>query len=375
MWLITNDIAGLLCAFFTYFTVVFVYLGFIRIGIWEGLQEGDSSAIIQWIIFQYHCFMIFWSHFKCMTTPAGHLPKQVSKLNLNLLPSDLQHKIKQIAARCQMLQVAIEEDSQKEPAERKTRESLNSTDINDNDVNNEDADDEEKGMIKAPNNGQMYVDERQYQTILGKVEGQDLEDVCSEGSIVIKEIEEEKRIEIDYQDNLLKAEIKFIDQLLGNKCKKCESVKAPKSHHCSICKTCVARMDHHCPWVNNCVGCDNQKFFLQFLIYVFLGSFHALALMTLQGIKCIDEDCYMFTPVDVCVIAALSIFLALLFALFVVVMFCDQLCCIANNTNTIDKLKEKRDKKAGKRSAEKVGKKSSRTGWQNICEVMTGDYR
>mmetsp|Transcript_43213 Transcript_43213/g.58650 ORF Transcript_43213/g.58650 Transcript_43213/m.58650 type:complete len:110 (+) Transcript_43213:103-432(+) len=73
--------------------------------------------------------------------------------------------------------------------------------------------------------------------------------------------------------------IHYLDTILSKKCKKCLSVKPPMSHHCSTCMACVARMDHHCPWVNNCVGFYNQKFFLQFLVYVFVGSLHALILI------------------------------------------------------------------------------------------------
>ena len=60
--------------------------------------------------------------------------------------------------------------------------------------------------------------------------------------------------------------LKFLTNVLNKKCKKCNSLKPPGSHHCSTCQACIARMDHHCPWVNNCVGYYNQKFFLQLLV-------------------------------------------------------------------------------------------------------------
>ena len=139
-------------------------------------------------------------------------------------------------------------------------------------------------------------------------------------------------------------QLRLLEGMLSKKCKKCLTVKVPQSHHCSIYKRCVARMDHHCPWVNNCVGFYNQKFFLQFLVYVFLGSSHALVMIVWQGMLCMDQNCRMFTmwPGNI-VLCFISAFLAILFGLFVLIMFCDQISCILQNTSTVDKLKKERN--------------------------------
>lgn len=74
------ECAGCICAVLTYLIVLTVQVGFFRIGLYDRLLDGDWTAYLHSIIFQYHCVMIFWSHFKCMTTEPGCLPKQASKL-------------------------------------------------------------------------------------------------------------------------------------------------------------------------------------------------------------------------------------------------------------------------------------------------------
>lgn len=51
-----------------------------------------------------------------------------------------------------------------------------------------------------------------------------------------------------------------------------DAIKPMRSNHCGICKKCVLKMDHHCPWVNTCVGWKNQRHFILFIFYLFVGA-------------------------------------------------------------------------------------------------------
>ena len=90
----------------------------------------------------------------------------------------------------------------------------------------------------------------------------------------------------------------------------------------------------------------------------------------MQGFVCIEETCAIFQNTSQIVIGIASVFLALLFGLFVAIMFCDQMQCILGNTSTIDKLQEKR----GMTDSFKGKAASSRTSWQNVKEVFGGDF-
>lgn len=80
MWL-NWECGGVLCGSLTYFVVVTVQIGLLRIGLWEPLLNGEIWAYLNLLVFQYHCGMIFWSHFKCMTTEPGVLPKDYEELD------------------------------------------------------------------------------------------------------------------------------------------------------------------------------------------------------------------------------------------------------------------------------------------------------
>ena len=87
------ECAGTICAFLTYVVVLTVTIGMVRVGIWEGLLKGEPWAFINLAIFQYHCTMIYWSHFKCMTSEPGVLPKNYDSLSITKIAPGLSKAI------------------------------------------------------------------------------------------------------------------------------------------------------------------------------------------------------------------------------------------------------------------------------------------
>lgn len=84
----------MICSVMTYAIVLTVGVGFLRVGIWEALLAGEFTAYLHLIVFQYHCTLIFWSHFKCMTTEPGVLPLEVEELNFQQLAPQLQNTLR-----------------------------------------------------------------------------------------------------------------------------------------------------------------------------------------------------------------------------------------------------------------------------------------
>lgn len=143
-------------------------------------------------------------------------------------------------------------------------------------------------------------------------------------------------------------------------CTRCETFRPPRAHHCRVCRRCVRKMDHHCPWVNNCVGEFNQKFFLQFLMYVGMCSMYSFGVIILSWIY---HDDYGSTGAkgpngqNVHHTKVLhTIFLSMesaLFGMFVCAVSCDQLQAIFNDETAVEAV-QRRGRREYKRSRRKT---------------------
>ncbi|XP_063172643.1 palmitoyltransferase ZDHHC3-like [Candoia aspera] len=138
-------------------------------------------------------------------------------------------------------------------------------------------------------------------------------------------------------------------------CNRCETYRPPRAHHCRICHRCVRRMDHHCPWINNCVGELNQKYFIQFLFYTGLASLYAMGLVLATWLWPIDRSSASKAsgaeggvPGDRVQIAHRIILLveSILFGLFVMVIFYDQLVSIITDETPVEQLRNRLLKEA-----------------------------
>ncbi|XP_065073856.1 probable palmitoyltransferase ZDHHC24 [Ochlerotatus camptorhynchus] len=58
-------------------------------------------------------------------------------------------------------------------------------------------------------------------------------------------------------------------------CATCEAVAPPRSWHCNICETCVLKRDHHCVFTGCCIGHRNHRYFIMFVLHLFIATFYA----------------------------------------------------------------------------------------------------
>jgi len=104
---------------------------------------------------------------------------------------------------------------------------------------------------------------------------------------------------------------------------------------------CTRRMDHHCPWINNCVGEKNQKYFIQFLIYVGLLSSYAIALVAWSWYSdCLDCPKDIRLKQSRILHSVLLIMESVLFGMFVIAIACDQFEAIFTDETLVEQAKK-----------------------------------
>lgn len=128
---------------------------------------------------------------------------------------------------------------------------------------------------------------------------------------------------------LLRYRSKTIGQLeacWNKKCSSCEYLKPMRTYHCSICDSCVFMMDHHSrkdysshrifalAWVNNCLGLENYRYYLLFLLYVWVALVYNLitifAIWTHHVYKENSSMMNFITITDVALLAIVGAFTA-----------------------------------------------------------------
>lgn len=125
-------------------------------------------------------------------------------------------------------------------------------------------------------------------------------------------------------------------------CVRCETYRPPRAHHCRICKRCVRKMDHHCPWINNCVGERNQKYFLQFLVYVGILALYSIALVVMTWLQPCEDCSTDMADSQARLLHSVLLFLeSALFGLFVVCIFFDQMQAILYDETAVEQVQQR----------------------------------
>ena len=64
----------------TLLSIIFLFIVFVRILIWEELLQGTYLGKVKFVLFKLVCILIIWSYIKSVITKPGYLQKNKEKL-------------------------------------------------------------------------------------------------------------------------------------------------------------------------------------------------------------------------------------------------------------------------------------------------------
>ena len=64
-------------------------------------------------------------------------------------------------------------------------------------------------------------------------------------------------------------------------CASCETLAPPRSWHCPTCNVCILKRDHHCIFTGCCIGHYNHRYFVMFLLHLFIATVYSFYLNNL----------------------------------------------------------------------------------------------
>jgi len=114
-------------------------------------------------------------------------------------------------------------------------------------------------------------------------------------------------------------------------CQKCNKHRPLRAHHCSTCNDCICRMDHHCWFLNNCVGINNHRYFIQFLVWLWLILMEYEVTFYVSKLEIQENESYVIYYA-----ASTMFYVGILFELFVTGLFFTNFRCILNNQTYLE---------------------------------------
>lgn len=126
-------------------------------------------------------------------------------------------------------------------------------------------------------------------------------------------------------------------------CHTCHLFRPPRSSHCHYCDNCVEEFDHHCPWVANCVGKRNYRYFVLFLLVIWLSSYYYVFATSWVLAKQVDRNqLHDLVRDEFFVVSASIAFGVFAIGTLVLALFGYHLMLIANDVTTAEHVKKTR---------------------------------